>query len=111
MADPETRRNPVEELADAFLVRYRRGERPSITEFVDSHPELADEIRELFPALVVMEEIGKEEAAPSASAGGTRVPEPQALEHIGDYRIIPEIGRGGLGHVYGAERESSWRPV
>jgi hypothetical protein len=58
-------------LADEFAERYRRGERPSLQEYIDLHPELADEIREFFPAMVDVEQVkedhqaaGEEAAAP-----------------------------------------------
>ena len=51
-------RDPVEELAEVFLERYRRGERPSLSEFIARAPEHGDEIRELFPALILMEQAG-----------------------------------------------------
>ena len=47
-------RDPIEVLADSFLARFRRGERPSIEEYAAQHPELADAIRELLPALVTL---------------------------------------------------------
>ena len=50
-------RNPVEALAEEFLARYREGERPPLSEYVGRYPELAAEIRDLFPALVMMEEV------------------------------------------------------
>ena len=40
-----------DKLAEEFAERYRRGERPSLEEYVNRLPEMADEIRELFPAL------------------------------------------------------------
>ena len=43
-------------LADEFAARYRRGERPQLQEYCDRHPELADDIRDLFPALVEVEQ-------------------------------------------------------
>ena len=46
-----------EELAEEFAARFRRGERPSLQEYIDRCPELADEIRELFPALVEVERV------------------------------------------------------
>ena len=45
-------RDPIELMAESFLERFRRGERPSIHDYAAQHPELADEIRELLPALV-----------------------------------------------------------
>jgi hypothetical protein len=51
-------REPVEKLAESFLARFRRGERPSLNEYTDRHPELAEEIRDLFLALVEMEQLG-----------------------------------------------------
>jgi hypothetical protein len=47
-------RNPVEILADEFLARERRGERPSLTEYVVRYPELAAEIHELIPVRLDM---------------------------------------------------------
>jgi eukaryotic-like serine/threonine-protein kinase len=44
-------------LAEEFTARYRRGERPSLKEYIDRHPELVDDIREFFPAMVEMEQV------------------------------------------------------
>src|SRR5271165_499571 len=53
-------RNPVEALAEEFLDRKRRGEHPTLREYVERHPELADKIRDLFPALLMMEGLGED---------------------------------------------------
>ena len=50
-------RNPVEALADEFLQRQRRGERTTLEEYCRRHPELAGEIREVFPVLIRMEDL------------------------------------------------------
>jgi eukaryotic-like serine/threonine-protein kinase len=47
-------RNPVELLAEEFLDRKRHGEQPTLQEYLDRHPDLAEEIRDLFPALLMM---------------------------------------------------------
>ncbi|MHB1556563.1 MAG: protein kinase domain-containing protein [Isosphaeraceae bacterium] len=98
----------LDRLGQEFADRFRRGERPSLQEYIDRHPELADEIREFFPAMVEIEQVKddrEELAGPSASG-----PLPP-LGRLGDYRIIREIGRGGMGVVYEAEQVSLGRHV
>src|SRR5262249_47310658 len=98
--DSPSGRDPVERLAESFLGRYRRGERPSLTDYIAAHPDLADEMRELFPALVELEGLkpGIDETVDRGPAPG---PSPgRALpETLGDFRIVREIGRGGMGLV------------
>ncbi len=103
--------DPVDDLVDGFLDRYRRGERPSLTEYTDKYPELAERIRALFPALLVMEELGSGAGeAPGPRGNGTdaaaRVP-----ERLGDYLLLRKVGSGGMGIVYEAIQESLGRHV
>ncbi len=57
MSSSESRSGLVLELAEEFLERYRKGQRPPLKEYIDRHPSLADEIREVFPAMAMMEKI------------------------------------------------------
>ncbi|HLJ94567.1 MAG TPA: protein kinase, partial [Gemmataceae bacterium] len=81
------------------------GERPSLTEYTEKYPELAAEIRDLFPALVMMEDLGSVAGRPALPLAG---PLP---EQLGDFRILRQIGRGGMGLVYEAVQESLGRHV
>ena len=56
MSESTVDRDPFEVVAASFLARYRAGERPSIEEYAAKYPELADQIRALLPALVMVEE-------------------------------------------------------
>jgi serine/threonine protein kinase len=99
------------ELANEFAERYRRGERPSLTEYTERHPELADEIRDLFPPLVMMEKLGGGSDRSADRVTGRFQPCRPIPDRLGDFRIIREIGRGGMGIVYEAEQESLGRHV
>jgi serine/threonine protein kinase len=110
MTGEERQRNPLEQLAESFLERYRRGERPSLSEYTERHPELAAEIRDLFPALVLMEEAGPRRSD-EPGAGGCGVTIVCVPERLGDYRIVREVGRGGMGVVYEAIQEGLGRHV
>jgi serine/threonine protein kinase/WD40 repeat protein len=108
-ATSESDRDPVEKLAEEFLERRRRGETPAVSEYTERYPELADEIREVFPALVVMEEanpVSKELGSGDESAITNGLP-----RQLGDFRILREVGRGGMGIVYEAEQVSLGRRV
>jgi hypothetical protein len=57
MSAAESKSAVVLALAEEFLDRYRRGERPPLKEYTDRRPDLAADIREVFPAMALMENI------------------------------------------------------
>jgi serine/threonine protein kinase/tetratricopeptide (TPR) repeat protein len=111
MLDPATNDPSAEALADEYLARLRAGERPTVEEYADRFPGLAEEIRAFFPALLLVEDFkpGTDDLTGSFAVGqATSV---VASERLGDYRILREVGRGGMGVVFEAEQESLGRRV
>ena len=94
-------------LADDFLERLQRGESPSISEYEQAHPQLAAEIRRVLSSVELIEQMAKRHVS-KRLPGVAATPPP---ERLGDYRIMREIGRGGMGIVYEAEQMSLGRCV
>jgi tetratricopeptide (TPR) repeat protein len=87
----------VARVVDEFEDRRARGEAPHPEEYAARHPQAADEIRGVLGMLGL--------AAPQLA----EAPGPRGV--LGDFRIVREVGRGGMGVVYEAEQVSLGRRV
>ncbi len=91
------------QVADEFLDRLARGDAPTIEEYTQRYPRIANFIRQMFPTLAAMR-APDQDALPSSTEDG-------APGQLGDFRIVRQVGRGGMGVVYEAEQISLSRRV
>jgi hypothetical protein len=92
----------VEELID----KLQAGE-ADVEAFIAAHPEHAATLQRLLPALRVMAELSN---SPEDERGSVQS-DLLELGELGDFRLVREIGRGGMGVVYEAEQVSLGRRV
>ncbi len=111
MSEGPSGMDPVEELVNQFLDRYRQGQRPTLSEYTAKHPQLASRILALFPAMLVLEELGSGDGNPSERRNGQSPGADSTPMRLGDYLVLRPIGSGGMGVVYEAIQESLGRHV
>lgn len=98
------------EILDELLVQAEAGHAPNIEAACERHPDLAAAIRHYVRSMQLLHNAAH--AKPASSSDGSRInllapPE----RHLGDYRLVREIGRGGMGIVYEAQQQSLARRV
>ena len=103
----------LSEIVDRAINRLVAGEKVDITALYADHPSLRQELEAILPAIQAMAEFGKTANGTRSAADSAAATESLSMGpcDLGDFRILREIGRGGMGVVYEAMQLSLRRLV
>src|SRR5690242_3963798 len=90
--------DPLGPIADEFVEAFRQGQPPGGEECARRYPAHAADIRDLLPALVLMEK-AKAPDHPAAEGAGPAAAAAPPLRQLGDWQTLREVGRGGRGRA------------
>jgi serine/threonine protein kinase len=82
---------------DDYLADLQAGRAPDRAQLLTAHPDLAAQLEQCLSGIEFVHRAAQ--------------PAPGAPTQLGDFRIVREVGRGGMGVVYEAEQESLQRRV
>ncbi|MBM81780.1 MAG: protein kinase [Planctomycetaceae bacterium] len=106
-------------LLDDLIQQSEHGKQPDLEAVCREHPDLAGELRQLWATAMIAEDFASFTGLSSKSESATAkalIERPSAdaahrPQQIGDYNVIDELGRGGMGVVYKAHQQSLDRTV
>jgi len=105
--DSDAHDNEVDRIIAAYLQQVDAGVKPDRQALLKEHPQFDTELREFFDDLERF--TASPNAAPPvstdkpATASDSKLPK---LRYFGEYELIREIARGGMGVVYEARQKS-----
>ena len=109
--DPTMSHNSLDAVIAAYMLAVEAGEVPNRQELLDRHPEHAEWLRSFFADLDRMDRVasplrmadGLDATGAVEANGHTDLP---TVRYFGDYELLEEIARGGMGIVYKARQVS-----
>ena len=99
----------------AAMEQYRAaidaGESIDRQAFLGRYPDMAPELAECLAAMEIIQGVAKQVNQADFAQSAAESPAARTLHALGDFQIVKELGRGGMGVVYEAQQLSLGRTV
>jgi serine/threonine protein kinase len=91
--------------------QLHHGQTPNLDSVTSQHPDLADELRELWGTVLFTEALAPSAEQPTLPLPASVIPAGPPPRSFDDYDLLEPIGQGGMGVVYKARQRSANRIV
>jgi len=99
----------LDDLLAEVSEKLHAGEPVDVEEYASRYPELVEPLRRMLPAIRALADLGVSLSGSGALRTSGAQDADSVRGQLGDFRILREIGRGGMGVVYEAEQISLGR--
>jgi WD40 repeat protein/serine/threonine protein kinase len=96
---------------EEYRAALEAGDKPERAEFLARYPQIAPSLGECLDGLDFVHQAAPQLSQPAGQDMAAPIAEIQPEEPLGDFRILREVGRGGMGVVYEAVQLSLGRKV
>ncbi len=113
MSEVHDEENPdrLDEVLAEYMQRADRGEVVDREQFIAEHPEVADGLRAFFADFDAIQSAAERTEPDQPRPAGDPGTPLGVVQYFGDYQLLRELGRGGMGVVYLARQSSLCRLV
>jgi tRNA A-37 threonylcarbamoyl transferase component Bud32 len=114
--DPTMSHRSLDAVIASYMQAVEAGQVPNREDLLDNHPDIAEQLRSFFTDIDRMDRLasplrmagGIDATSGAESDGAAMLP---TVRYFGDYELLEEVARGGMGVVYKARQTSLNRIV